>query len=173
MNSIFINYRIDDTSGYAGRLHDELCVHFDKTEVFYDKRIQGGSYWSRDIENALDQCCVLLSLIGSRWQTPRLNDPADYVRREIATAIRRGVRIIPVLLQKSSLPRKENLPSDITGLLDRQGVEILDEDWLNGVLRLLDSIEATNGIPKPKKFGGWGIYLSCGLYPMVGQKWRR
>lgn len=57
-----------------------------------------------EIESAVRRSGVLLALVGSRWDTTRLHDPADSVRREILLARDKGARIVPVLVNGATLP---------------------------------------------------------------------
>lgn len=45
----------------------------------------------------------------------RIDDPVDWVRREIAEALSPGLRGIPVLTGDASLPAEADLPQDIAG----------------------------------------------------------
>jgi tetratricopeptide (TPR) repeat protein len=70
---------------------------------------------------------VLVVVIGPRWLTlndaageRRIDDPADWVRREIAEALSAGLRVIPVLTGDTALPAEADLPADIAGLSRRQ-----------------------------------------------------
>ena len=43
---IFINYRRDDASGWAGRLYDQLVAHFGEDSVFFDvESLEPGMHW--------------------------------------------------------------------------------------------------------------------------------
>ncbi|HEY3477235.1 MAG TPA: toll/interleukin-1 receptor domain-containing protein, partial [Anaerolineales bacterium] len=109
---IFLSYRRLDSEGYAGRLFDRLSAHFGKRNLFMDVvAIDAGVDFAQELEEAVQKCDVLLALIGPQWLTvkdaqgkPRLEDPGDYVRLEIATALARDIRVIPVLLQGTSMP---------------------------------------------------------------------
>ena len=59
----------------------------------------------------------------------RLDDLTDFVRLEIATAIRRGVRVFPVLVDRASIPASNLLPDDIRPLAGRQAIELTSERW--------------------------------------------
>ena len=94
MGGIFISYRREDTGPYAGRLRDKLSSHFGASQVFRDlDRISPGERFPRVIERAVGSCDALLALIGPSWSDavdedgqPRLADPKDYLRIEIAAA---------------------------------------------------------------------------------------
>jgi hypothetical protein len=122
-NQIFINYRSDDTGGYALALYNELCQRFDRKLIFFDRaegEIDYGDKLPDKIRDAVEQCTVLLALIGSRWLdaqkdngSRRLDDPDDYVRQEIALALERDKKVIPVLLGNVSMPKADSLPEPL------------------------------------------------------------
>ena len=92
---IFISYRRLDAEHAAGRIYDRLCEHFGDEEIFYDvDTIKPGVDFPALIETKLSECAVLLVLIGNHWlevkaddDKPRLDDPKDWVRLEIETAL--------------------------------------------------------------------------------------
>ena len=87
-----------------------------------------GREWEEHIETVLHGCDVVLVLIGRLWLSaadesgrPRLRDPRDVHRLEIAEALRQKfVRVIPVVFAPAHLPQAEDLPADIRGLVKRQ-----------------------------------------------------
>src|SRR5512139_2316322 len=120
---IFISYRRDDSSGYARALYDRLVQHFSKERVFMDvDAIEPGLPFDEAIKRALDQCEVLLVVIGKRWMDKqegvglRINDPKDFVRLEIAAGLSRNIRVVPVLLEGASMPTEDELPEPLRDL---------------------------------------------------------
>ena len=110
---IFISYRRDDSAGYAGRLFDHLAARFGAKNVFMDiDTIEPGEDFRTVVENAVSTCDVVLAMIGKQWLSlsdaqggRRLDDPRDWVRIEIATALANSrVRVIPVLVRDASMP---------------------------------------------------------------------
>src|SRR5580765_5596226 len=101
MSRIFISYRRDDTGGYAGRLNDRLSEAFGAQEIFRDiEDIAPGVDFVQEIEREVAACDVLLVVIGRQWTASvdahgrsRLQDPHDFVRLEIAAALRRNIRV--------------------------------------------------------------------------------
>ena len=97
MGGIFISYRRDDSGPYAGRLRDALTHHFGAEQVFRDiDSVDPGERFPRLIEQEVGSCDALLALIGPKWLAitdaagrRRLDDPDDFVRLEIATALGR------------------------------------------------------------------------------------
>src|SRR6516162_3962894 len=106
MPDIFISYRREDTSGYAGRLYDQVSAHFGKDHVFMDVAgIEPGSDFVDTIEKKVGTCDALIALIGKNWLTlkdeqnrVRLGGQGDFVTVEVAAALKRDVRVIPVLV---------------------------------------------------------------------------
>src|SRR5262249_4026513 len=99
------------------------------------------------IESAVASSDVLLVLIGKQWLDfksadgrRRLDDPADFVRREIATALKHSLRVIPVLLNHARLPDMENLPSDLQRLVEHQAIELTEERWDYDLGRLITAL---------------------------------
>lgn len=139
---IFICYRRNDTEAYAGRLNDALCNDFGEDDVFFDRGggIDGGDDWKHVIDERLESCAVLLVLIGVNWRPDRLADPEDFVRREIASALTRGVRVIPILLNDATLPSASDLPEEIRPILNRQMIEMTARHWRADYEQLVKSI---------------------------------
>ena len=127
---VFISYRREDSAFPAGWLYDRLCAHLGSDNVFKDvDSIDPGDDFVRVIGDAVGSCQVLLALIGDRWLDitdgtghRRLDDPEDFVRLEIEAALRRDVRVIPILVGRAALPGSEQLPDSLRGLIRRQVV---------------------------------------------------
>jgi hypothetical protein len=132
MGGIFINYRGDDSQTAAALIDRELAARFGSDQVFLDSRsISAGSDFVQELLGRVRACSVLLVVIGPRWLTlaneagqRRIDDPADWVRREIAEALTHGLRVIPVLIGDAALPAEADLPRDIAGLSRRQYVSL-------------------------------------------------
>ncbi|MHC4560060.1 MAG: 4Fe-4S binding protein [Planctomycetota bacterium] len=117
MARIFISYRRDDSSGYAGRLYDRLAEMFGRQEMFMDvDDIQPGLDFVEVIREAVWSCDVFIVLIGKRWRPQRLRDPKDPVRIEIMTAFEKGIHVIPVLIDGAKMPPGEALPQPLEKL---------------------------------------------------------
>src|SRR5574343_1018940 len=125
MKGIFISYRRQDSQSAAGRLADDLREHLPAVPIFRDvETIEPGVDFVEAIGHALHSCGVLLAIIGPRWTTMtdasgkrRLDDPGDYARLEIATALLRSdVRVIPVLVEGAVMPGSDELPDELKPL---------------------------------------------------------
>ena len=150
MGGIFISYRREDSGPYAGRLRDTLSQHFGAEQVFRDiDTINPGERFPRVIEEAVGSCDALLALIGPTWLAitddagrRRLDDPDDFVRLEIATALcRSDVLVIPVLVGATSMPAAADLPKPLAPLAECNAVRITDESWDGQVARLTGALE--------------------------------
>jgi hypothetical protein len=121
---VFISYRRQESSGLAGRLYDRLAARFGNDQVFMDvDTIALGVDFAEVIAQAVSTCQVLLAVIGPRWLTVtdedgrrRLDDPDDLVRLEIAAALERDIRVIPILVEGAAMPRRQQLPEALAGL---------------------------------------------------------
>ena len=137
MAGIFISYRRDDAAADAGRLRDDLRRRCAKGDVFLDVTIQAGTDFREVLAAELDTCEVLIALIGPRWLDARnqstgqrrLDEEADYVRLEIATALAKRKVVIPVLLPGAKMPRSEDLPESIRELAWRNAFAIRYDRW--------------------------------------------
>jgi beta-lactam-binding protein with PASTA domain len=150
MAGIFISYRREDTAGHAGRLFDRLIQHFGKGRVFMDvSDIEPGVDFVDAIDKAVGSCEILIVVIGREWLTcrepggqRRLENPNDFIRLEAATALKRNIRVIPVLVQGARMPKSAELPTDLEKLSRRQGIEISDTRWDSDTGQLIKALEA-------------------------------
>jgi beta-lactam-binding protein with PASTA domain len=161
MPGVFISYRREDSAGHAGRLFDRLRATFGNDRVFMDiTGIEAGVDFVETIEQAVASCQILVTVIGPEWLActdaagrRRLEDPADFTRIEIAAALKRNVRVVPVLIGGASMPPAEALPEALRPLARRQAVELRDTRWdadadfLLGVLKRVLGSEPAAGAP--------------------------
>jgi hypothetical protein len=155
-NPIFISYRRDDSEGEAGRLYDDLIREFGSKNVFMDVAgIRPGVDFVQAIEANVADCGVLLAIVGPTWATitngaglRRLDDPSDFVALEIASALKREVPVIPVLVHGAKMPGQDQLPESLKSFSHRNSVEISHARWPSDVQLL---IEALNSYVVPNK----------------------
>jgi TIR domain len=146
---IFISYRRDDSSSAAGRIYDRLDSYFPSNHIFMDvDNLDLGVDFVAAIEKSVGSCDVLIAVMGRQWLTSsdeegkrRLNNPEDFVRIEIATALKRGIRVIPVLVDGASLPRSGDLPHDLKSLVRRNALEISHTRFKSDCARLIATLE--------------------------------
>src|SRR5262249_24719556 len=129
---IFISYRRDDASFLAGRLYDRLLEHFPQNLVFMDlDLVAHGEELVKAIEKAIESSVVLIALVGKRWLIScgegggrRIDNPEDFVRIEIATALKRNIRVLLVLVENASMPESRDLPDGLKSLVRRNAFRI-------------------------------------------------
>lgn len=134
MPKIFISYRRGDTQYQADRLHGLLKDVVDAPEdIFIDvDSIPIGVDFVQYLDEQVARCDVLLALIGANWLEPvdratgerRIDDPRDFVRVEIASALKRGIPVAPVLFDNATFPSEHQLPDDLKQLARRNGAQV-------------------------------------------------
>jgi TIR domain len=163
---IFISYRRDDTAGRAGRLFDQLVARFGARNVFQDvAAIAPGSDFPQQVADAIAQSDATLVVIGSDWLdmrgpdgVRRLDEPDDYVRREVGAALAAGVRVVPVLVDRAELPTADDLPEDLRPLATRQAVALRDATWhldVDGLVSRLHGEELVE--PRRRLWRRWPV----------------
>jgi hypothetical protein len=169
MPDIFISYRRDDTSGYAGRLYDQISAHFGDEHVFMDVAdIEPGSDFVQVLEEKVGTCDALIALIGKNWLTskddqnrPRLSNPEDFVSAEIAAALKRNVEVIPVLVGGAKMPEARELPQQLQFLSRHQAIEISDARFSRDVQDLIADLERPAGKRKAGMPKWSGVAIVC------------
>ncbi len=149
MAGIFVSYRRGQSAGYAGRLADTLSNRFGKENVFRDiEDISAGADFVDRINQAVGACEVLLVVISPGWVAAadpqgrrRLDNPQDFVRLEIETALKRNVRVVPLLVGGAAMPSLDELPETLKLLSRRQAHELSDSRWDFDMDRLMAILE--------------------------------
>jgi hypothetical protein len=157
MSRVFVNYRRSDASAHANLLYDWIRERYGEDRVFKDvDSIAPGLDFVEAIESAIASSEVMLVVIGKGWVVDangrrRLDDVDDYVRMEVATALQRNIRVIPVLVEGAEMPTATELPEPLATLTRRHAFELSDARTRadrDELLRRLDTILgplATNG----------------------------
>jgi len=151
---IFISYRRGDDQSAAGRLYDRLVQHFDREQLFMDvDAIEPGVDFVKSLDEHVAECIAFIAVIGPRWLTargndgnPKLGNPADYVRLEIESALKRDIRVIPVLVDGALMPTPSDLPSSLQALARRNAVEIAHHRFAADCDDLARSIKRAVGV---------------------------
>jgi hypothetical protein len=172
---IFISYRRSDSAGHAGRLHDYLKNYFGDNRIFFDvDTIEVGANFEQKIAAELDNSDAVLVLIGNHWlnaegadENRRLDDPHDYVRLEVETALGRDITVIPILLQDSQMPSGSALPDTLSDLALRNAIRLNDDHWrsdcglLAGVLKKALNVSRSLKEAETRRFHSIVIALSA------------
>jgi hypothetical protein len=161
MAGIAISYRREDTGWITGRIFDRLKEHYEKAKetpvVFmdYDSTPVGVDF--RDhIKGVLADCDILLAVIGPRWAgsdkqgQPRIMDDSDWVRIEVETALKKNIPVVPVLIDRTPMPRADTLPETIRDLVYRQAATVDTQiDFNSHIERLIREIDRLTGVRRP------------------------
>jgi hypothetical protein len=120
MPKIAISYRRSDSRAIVGRIFDRLADHYGSDEIFLDiDAIPYGRDFRDHINSVLNQCEVLIVVVGSHWigaragGPARILDEADPVRIEVQTALSRKMPILPVLIDDAIMPAPGGLPESL------------------------------------------------------------
>jgi hypothetical protein len=160
MVKVFISYRREDSRDVTDRICDRLASHLGKENIFKDvDSIPLGTDFRRVLEKAIDECDMLLVVIGNRWlqlsdeaDRRRLDYDDDFVRIEIERALARDIAVVPLLVNGATMPRPSDLPVSIQQFAFRHASPIRpDPDFHRDVDRLLRSLGldiAQNNIPR-------------------------
>jgi tetratricopeptide (TPR) repeat protein len=153
---IFINYRRDDSIGTAGRLHDRLAQAFGRDQLFMDvDHIPAGVDFVGHLNVQVAACDVFLAIIGPNWLDAkdesgrrRLDKPDDFVTIEIAAALARNIRVIPVMIEGARMPKADEVPDSIKPLVRRHAVEVRHAQFGRDAEALVEKVsEALGGKP--------------------------
>jgi len=150
---IFINYRRDISAAAAGRLSDRLVQHFD-LDIFMDiDGIEPGVDFVKALDDQVAQCSAFIAVIGPGWADlknaegqRRLDQANDHVRIEIESALKRDIRVIPVLVDGAGMPKAELLPDSLKPLSRRNAVTLSHQRFGAEVDELARALERALGL---------------------------
>src|SRR6266446_486342 len=170
--NVFISYRREDAAGFSHAIYDRLVENLSKDRVFMDVLgIEPGADFVEKLESAVRQCDVLIALIGTRWAgedargKARIADPQDWEHVELATALRRGIKVIPVLLDGARMPAVENLPNDLQSLVRMNATDVRTSRLNADVWDLTGATMSALGERWPPDEPGGKIYaVLAGIY---------
>jgi hypothetical protein len=153
--NIFINYRRGDEPGFVQALLGRLEQAFPADRLFIDvDHIPPGEDFVRVLESQVAECDALLAVIGRGWLDAadesghrRLDDPNDFVRVEIESALKQGKRVIPVLVHEARMPRADELPEALRPLATRNAVRLTHERFRADVQGLIGALQRPRSEP--------------------------
>jgi hypothetical protein len=149
MTKIFISYRRKDSQAEARRLYDQLIKVYKPDEIFFDHlTITPGADFEQAIEAALAKCNVMIAIINKGWLKAadeagrrRIDQPNDFVRREILHALENHITLIPVLIGETEMPKEADLPKELQRLSKRQANPLRESQFNADVKRLIAAIK--------------------------------
>jgi len=137
-DTILVNYRRGDSIGIPGRLHDRLARTFGQKNLFMDDSI---------LNSQVAVCGVVLVVIGPNWLDAKdetgkrlLDNLDDSVVIEITAALSRDIRVIPVLVDGTQMPKANELPDPIKPLVRRTAVEMRNDQFDRDAEALIEEI---------------------------------
>ena len=153
MLTVFVSYRRDDEPYAAILVNDRLKKEFGDESVFFDvESVPPGIDFRDFIPEQVDKCDVLVVVIGDAWNVDRrLDNPVDFVRIEVETALNRDIPVIPVLVREADIPRESDLPTNISALVYRNACQFRpDKQWEEQLKGLVSGIKGfdTSSIAK-------------------------
>ena len=173
MPKVFISYRREDSQHQADRIFDALKRVVPKRDLFIDiDGIPAGVDFVEHLNSQVEKCDVLLALIGPEWISTtsaggkrRLDDPGDFVRIEIAAALKRGIKVAPVLLDGAVMPQQQELPDDLAELSRRNAIEIRRNSFEGDTGRMIDKLGLRETRSRVGAIAAWvgGIVVVVGL----------
>lgn len=147
--TIFISYRRTDSGGHAGHLRQVLQRHYGSRALFLDHQdTRAGEHWEQRLEAALEAADVVLVVIGPDWVTirdedgtRRLDNPDDWVRREVEAGLAKpSTDVIPILVGGTHMPSRDELPASLSGLCGRQAHQVRPDTFSADANKLIRSI---------------------------------
>ena len=149
MAGIFISYRREDSAEITLRISSALKTRFNHELVFLDTQDMPYAFdFRRTLDAKLIDCDVLIAVIGREWPSikndagkRRLYVRDDFVRKEIETAIRRGIQIIPVLVNGAIMPGSTEVPRKLRSVTYLHALQVDTQQFDKDVARLHILIE--------------------------------
>jgi hypothetical protein len=104
------------------------------------------------LHDQLNECRVLLAIIGRNWLNARdqhghrrLDDAEDWVRAEIGSALDRGIKVVPVIIDDGDLPKPSDLPSNLKSLPEFQAFRVRNNQFERDSAALADRLREALG----------------------------
>lgn len=158
MTSVFISYRRADTPAWAGRIADRLTQSLGADQVFIDiDSLNLGEDFTERIESVIPEMDFVLVIIGPAWISeradgqPRIFDRDDPIRFEVATALRAGVAIVPILVDGAHMPTASSLPPDLQPIPRMHGVRLSPEGFSPQVEQLVADLGGAAEPTQPQR----------------------
>jgi len=181
MAKIFISYRRDDSQYQTDKLYEQLARHVarPREDIFLDvDNIPFGLDFVEYLDGKVSECEVLLAVIGKDWLSVtdpetlqrRIDDPKDFVRIEIASALKRGIPVVPVLLDGAPVPTAGELPDELKPLARRNGIVVNRRSFDADVASLVNGLPIDlKARPGRQAKGGSkaGLFIGGGLVAAV------
>lgn len=148
---IFISYRIADSLSNANALSLSLEIAFGEGAAFHDKSsLKPGMDWPIELAEKVKNASVVLILVADaeKWLgidtstgSRRIDDPKDWVRKEVETALSDAQKlVIPILIDGARWPDKKTLPHKMRPVLNKQSKQLRTANWSDDIQPLIKVI---------------------------------
>lgn len=155
---VFISYRRDDCLPHANLLATTLRHRLDADVCLDIDSIPAGADYPQYIASEVALSDALIVMIGDEWIDAadadgrrRLDNPKDWVRLEIKSALERNITVIPALVEGAPMPDSAQLPDELAELADRNAVRLRDDTWSVDFTALADGISVTREPPPAQR----------------------
>ena len=147
-SGLFICYRRGETTGHARAIKEHLAEKFkNHRPVFMDvDSIMPAVPFGKAIGDAIRSSGVILVLIGRDWTghllaENRFDDPEDYVRLEIETALQCGIPTLPILIERTPMPDAKRLPESLRSLVSYEAIDVENNRWAADMSHMVLALE--------------------------------
>jgi hypothetical protein len=153
---LFLSYRRADSRDIVGRIYDRLITHFPIEAIFRDlDSLLIGRPFPTALDEAVSKARAALVVIGPNWLSitdstgrRRLDDPEDFVRREVLQALAAGIIVVPVLVLGAAMPSEQELPESLRPLVFHHAASVRsDPDFHSDMDRLIGGLARVLDMP--------------------------
>ena len=133
---IFISYRRKGGYDTAKLLYDKLRI--DGYSVSFDIETLEKGNFDRELENRVTDCkdflLVLNPGIFDRFSDPDYDPEDDWLRMEIANALKQNKNVVPLILEGFDYPK--TLPDDIKGVTRKNSIDLSPQHFEGAYARM-------------------------------------
>lgn len=148
LRTVFVSYRRSDSADHTTALVAALRQALGGRVFLDTDTLRPGEDFRAAIARTLWRCDAALVVIGPDWATttlgagrpPRLHEPDDVVRSEVAMALASGALVVPVLVDGARMPGVEQLPAELQALRGLNGLVLPAGDRAAQIAQLDDAI---------------------------------
>lgn len=140
---VFISYRREGGQDTARIIRDELRAK--GFRVFFDVEALRSGKFNEQLLDTIQGCNDFI-LICSKGALDRCSQPEDWVRQELACALKHNKNVIPVLLRGFEFPSPETLPEDIREVCYCNGLSASHEHFDAFILKLTNFLKARKSL---------------------------
>jgi TIR domain len=154
MAAIFISYRKQGVDK-ATSLHlaEDIRDSLGREAVFLDEQSLGLGRFDDQLLDKVQSCKAMIAVIGPVWNE-RINElqkAQDWVRLELEVGLKRGILMVPLLVDDARLPKESELPASLIKLFEYQVARIYPRHWKENVNELIGALSRELRLAKHKR----------------------